>query len=85
MLVSLLTNVLKLAISIRVLLSSQLLLVGSQAVVVLFEQATDDWQTYPVLVIEALLNISQTTVEPLSFAHWITCCVGLHDVQQYCL
>ncbi len=77
------TNILKLAISVRVLLACPLFRVGSQVVVVLLEQPTNHRLTYFVTsFIKTLFNINQTTVEPLSVAHWIACSVRRYDVQQ---
>ena len=77
----LLTNVPELAVSVRVLLAGLLFHIGSQAIVVLSEQATDHWlaDSVPFLV-KTFFNVSQTTVEPLFIAHRIACCMGRHDV-----
>jgi hypothetical protein len=83
MFISLFTNVLKLAISVRVLLACPLFRIGSQAIVVLFEQSANHRLTYSVtLLTKPIFNINQTTVEPLSVAHRIACSVRRHDVQQ---
>lgn len=78
---TLLADVLKLLVSVRVLLAGLLFHVGSQAIVVFPEQATDYWPADPVIfLIETFLDVGQTTVEPLFVAHRIAGCVGRHDV-----
>ena len=80
---SLFENVLKLAISVRMLLAISLFRVRSQVVVVLLEQSTNHRLTYSVtLLVKTLFNVNQTTIEPLSFARRVACGVRRYNVQQ---
>ena len=77
---TLFANVPKLAISVRVLFVGLLFHIGSQAIVVLSEQPTDDRLTDSVLwLVKTFFNISQTAVEPLFVAHRIACRMGRYD------